>query len=57
MAVERYRLMTRGSFDGLVCAVLLKQLDQVESILNRTSAADIVDELAGHLNATNPATV
>jgi hypothetical protein len=33
--------MTRSGFDGLVCAVLLKQLDHVELILNRTSAAAV----------------
>jgi nanoRNase/pAp phosphatase (c-di-AMP/oligoRNAs hydrolase) len=32
MAAERYRLVTRSDFDGLVCAVLLKQLDLVEDI-------------------------
>jgi nanoRNase/pAp phosphatase (c-di-AMP/oligoRNAs hydrolase) len=32
MAAERYRLVTRSDFDGLVCAVLLKQLDLVEEI-------------------------
>jgi nanoRNase/pAp phosphatase (c-di-AMP/oligoRNAs hydrolase) len=33
MAAKRYRLVTRSDFDGLVCAVLLKQLDLVEDIL------------------------
>jgi nanoRNase/pAp phosphatase (c-di-AMP/oligoRNAs hydrolase) len=33
MPMERYRLVTRSDFDGLVCAVLLKQLDLVEEIL------------------------
>ena len=33
MAPERYRLVTRSDFDGLVCAVLLKQLGLVEDIL------------------------
>ena len=32
MATERYRLVTRSDFDGLVCAVLLKALDLVEDI-------------------------
>lgn len=31
--VERYRLVTRSDFDGLVCAALLKQLDMLEDIL------------------------
>jgi nanoRNase/pAp phosphatase (c-di-AMP/oligoRNAs hydrolase) len=33
MAGERYRLVTRSDFDGLVCAMLLKQLGLVEEIL------------------------
>ena len=32
MAAERYRLVTRSDFDGLVCAVLLKSLDLVDDI-------------------------
>jgi nanoRNase/pAp phosphatase (c-di-AMP/oligoRNAs hydrolase) len=32
MAAKRYRLVTRSDFDGLVCAVLLKQLDLVGDI-------------------------
>jgi nanoRNase/pAp phosphatase (c-di-AMP/oligoRNAs hydrolase) len=32
MAAERYRLVTRSDFDGLVCAVLLKDLGLVEEI-------------------------
>jgi hypothetical protein len=30
---ERYRLVTRSDFDGLVCAVLLEQLGMVRDIL------------------------
>ncbi|HEV3013229.1 MAG TPA: exopolyphosphatase, partial [Actinomycetota bacterium] len=30
MKSERYRLVTRSDFDGLVCAVLLEQLGLVE---------------------------
>jgi nanoRNase/pAp phosphatase (c-di-AMP/oligoRNAs hydrolase) len=33
VAVERYRLVTRSDFDGLVCAVLLRQLDLIEDIV------------------------
>jgi nanoRNase/pAp phosphatase (c-di-AMP/oligoRNAs hydrolase) len=33
VAVERYRLVTRSDFDGLVCAMLLKQLRLAEEIL------------------------
>ncbi len=29
---QRYRLVTRSDFDGLVCAVLLKELDLIEEI-------------------------
>lgn len=32
MAEDKYRLVTRSDFDGLVCAVLLKELDLVEEI-------------------------
>src|SRR3954463_13457289 len=30
---ERYRLVTRSDFDGLVCAALLKELDILDDIL------------------------
>jgi nanoRNase/pAp phosphatase (c-di-AMP/oligoRNAs hydrolase) len=33
VATKRYRLVTRSDFDGLVCAVLLKQLSLVEDIV------------------------
>jgi len=32
MPAERYRLVTRSDFDGLVCAVVLKELDLIEDI-------------------------
>jgi nanoRNase/pAp phosphatase (c-di-AMP/oligoRNAs hydrolase) len=32
MASEKYRLVTRSDFDGLVCAVLLKELDLIDEI-------------------------
>lgn len=32
-AHERYRLVTRSDFDGLVCAVLFKELDLIDDIL------------------------
>lgn len=32
MTQERYRLVTRSDFDGLVCAVLLKQLGMIDEI-------------------------
>ena len=31
--MERYRLVTRSDFDGLVCAALLKQLGMLDDIL------------------------
>ena len=33
MASKKYRLVTRSDFDGLACAVLLKELDMVDEIL------------------------
>ena len=33
MSAEKYRLVTRSDFDGLVCAVLLKKLNLLEDIL------------------------
>jgi nanoRNase/pAp phosphatase (c-di-AMP/oligoRNAs hydrolase) len=32
MTVEKYRLVTRSDFDGLVCAVLLRELDLIDDI-------------------------
>ncbi|WP_425666902.1 exopolyphosphatase [Vibrio tubiashii] len=32
MSEQKYRLVTRSDFDGLVCAVLLKQLDLIDDI-------------------------
>ena len=33
MSEQRYRLVTRSDFDGLVCAVLLNELDLIDDIL------------------------
>ncbi|MDN3578250.1 exopolyphosphatase [Chitinimonas viridis] len=33
MSQQKYRLITRSDFDGLVCAVLLKELDLIDDIL------------------------
>ena len=33
LQAERYRLVTRSDFDGLVCAALLKQLGILDDIL------------------------
>lgn len=32
MSVQKYRLVTRSDFDGLICAVLLKELDLIDTI-------------------------
>jgi nanoRNase/pAp phosphatase (c-di-AMP/oligoRNAs hydrolase) len=32
MAAQKYRLVTRSDFDGLICAVLLKELDLIDRI-------------------------
>ena len=32
MSTQKYRLVTRNDFDGLICAVLLKELDLVDKI-------------------------
>jgi hypothetical protein len=31
--IRKYRLLTRSDFDGLVCAILLKELGTLDSIL------------------------
>ena len=33
MSGQKFRLVTRSDFDGLVCAVLLKHLDMIDDIL------------------------
>ena len=33
MSEQKYRLVTRSDFDGLVCAVLLEELDMIDDIL------------------------
>ena len=32
LSKEKYTLVTRSDFDGLVCAVLLKELDMIDDI-------------------------
>jgi hypothetical protein len=32
MTDQKFRLVTRSDFDGLICAVLLKELDLIDSI-------------------------
>ena len=31
-SIQKYRLLTRSDFDGLICAVLLKELDLIDDI-------------------------
>lgn len=33
MSQPKYRLVTRSDFDGLVCAVLLNELDMIDEIV------------------------
>jgi nanoRNase/pAp phosphatase (c-di-AMP/oligoRNAs hydrolase) len=33
MALQKHRLVTRSDFDGLVCGMLLRELDQIDDIL------------------------
>ena len=33
MSASKYRLITRSDFDGLVCAVLLKELDLIDPMI------------------------
>ncbi|MBP6598629.1 MAG: exopolyphosphatase, partial [Giesbergeria sp.] len=33
MTTEKYRLVTRSDFDGVVCAVLLRQLGLIDEIV------------------------
>jgi nanoRNase/pAp phosphatase (c-di-AMP/oligoRNAs hydrolase) len=33
MSTQKYRLITRSDFDGLVCAVLMKEIDLIDDIL------------------------
>ncbi|MEM7617247.1 MAG: exopolyphosphatase, partial [Pseudomonadota bacterium] len=33
MKLKKYRLITRSDMDGLVCAVILKELNMIDDIL------------------------
>jgi hypothetical protein len=33
MSQQKFRLITRSDFDGLVCAVLLREMDMIEEVL------------------------
>ena len=32
MSIQKYRLVTRSDFDGLVCGMLLRELDRIDEI-------------------------
>jgi hypothetical protein len=51
----RYRLVTRSDFDGLVCAVLLRQLDLIDDVLfvHPKDVQDGLVEVTGHDILTN----
>lgn len=52
---EKYRLVTRSDFDGLVCAVLLKELDLVDDIkfVHPKDMQDGIVEITGRDITTN----
>jgi nanoRNase/pAp phosphatase (c-di-AMP/oligoRNAs hydrolase) len=52
---QRYRLVTRSDFDGLVCAVLLKHLDMIDDIkfVHPKDMQDGVIEITDHDITTN----
>jgi len=55
MSDSRYRLVTRSDFDGLVCAVLLKQIDLIDEIkfVHPKDMQDGVIEITGNDIVTN----
>jgi nanoRNase/pAp phosphatase (c-di-AMP/oligoRNAs hydrolase) len=55
MTVEKYRLVTRSDFDGLVCAVLLRTLDMIDDIafVHPKDVQDGVIEITGRDILTN----
>jgi nanoRNase/pAp phosphatase (c-di-AMP/oligoRNAs hydrolase) len=55
MPDSRYRLVTRSDFDGLVCAVLLKELDLIEDVafVHPKDVQDGVVEITADDIATN----
>jgi nanoRNase/pAp phosphatase (c-di-AMP/oligoRNAs hydrolase) len=52
---KKYRLLTRGDFDGLVCAILLKDLGMLDSIkfLHPKDVQDLKVEVTGNDILTN----
>lgn len=55
MTEKKYRLVTRSDFDGLVCAVLLKELDLIDDIkfVHPKDMQDGVIEITGNDITTN----
>lgn len=55
MSTKKYRLVTRSDFDGLVCAVLLKELDLVDDIkfVHPKDMQDGAIEISDHDISTN----
>jgi nanoRNase/pAp phosphatase (c-di-AMP/oligoRNAs hydrolase) len=55
MTVEKYRLVTRSDFDGLVCAVLFKALDMIDEIafVHPKDVQDGVVDITDHDILTN----
>ena len=55
MTVEKFRLVTRSDFDGLVCAVLFKALDMIDEIafVHPKDVQDGVVEITDHDILTN----
>ena len=52
---DKYRLVTRSDFDGLICAVLLKELDMIDDIkfVHPKDMQDGVVEITDHDITTN----
>ncbi|MBN3574378.1 exopolyphosphatase [Vibrio neptunius] len=55
MSEQKHRLVTRSDFDGLVCAVLLKQLDLIDDIkfVHPKDMQDGIIEITAHDIVTN----
>ena len=61
MSYEKYRLVTRSDFDGLVCAVLLNEINLIDVIKSDTKDMDEeintqnnIELLLKFLNVLNP---
>ncbi len=55
MTEKKFRLVTRSDFDGLVCAVLLKELDLIDDIkfVHPKDMQDGIIEITGNDITTN----